>query len=111
MRQERQDFTSFFSKDIYNEGLIEMENKLLRLNDKSLSDVGLLPSVCSYNNSDIISRYNADELTAFVNDNVLKLVPDQTCKKHAFNKIIDSIDNCRGFFFRCSWRYRHNISS
>ena len=74
MRQERQDFTSLFSKDICNEGLIEMENKLLRLNDKSLSDVGLPALVRSYNSTDIVSRYIADELTAFVNDNVSKLV-------------------------------------
>ena len=96
IRQERQDFTLPFSKDIYNEGLIEMENKLLRLNDKSLSDVGLPPSVRSYNSTDIVSRYNADELTAFVNDNISKLVPDQ---KHAFDKIIDSVVNNRGKLF------------
>jgi len=42
IRQQNQDFTLSFNDDIYNQGLILIENKLIDQNDKRLSDFGYL---------------------------------------------------------------------
>jgi len=83
---------------IYNEGLIQIENKLLLLNDKSLSHFGLPSSVRKENNATytMAHHYNTNDLTSFVNENLTKLVPDQ---KHAFETIVDSVNNNKGKIF------------
>lgn len=87
-----------FTEVIYNEGLIEIENKLLELNDKNLSDFGLPSPVRTQNNTidTMVQQYNRNDLTAFVNDNVPKLVPDQ---RHAYETIVDSVNNNMGRLF------------
>lgn len=72
--------------------MIQIGNKLLQLNDKSLSDFGLPSAVRTENNaSDTITHhYNTNNLTAFVNEHLPKLVPDQ---RHAFQIIVDSVNN------------------
>ncbi|GBP31765.1 Alpha-(1,6)-fucosyltransferase [Eumeta japonica] len=90
IRQQNQDITLPYNEDIYNEGLIQIENKLLQLNDKSLSDFGLPSSVRTESNAaeTMTHRYDTNNLTAFVNENLPKLVPDQ---RHAFETIVDSV--------------------
>lgn len=98
IRQQNQDNTLPFTEVIYNEGLIEIENKLLELNDKNLSDFGLPSPVRTQNNTidTMVQQYNRNDLTAFVNDNVPKLVPDQ---RHAYETIVDSVNNNMGRLF------------
>ncbi|XP_045454816.1 uncharacterized protein LOC123664266 [Melitaea cinxia] len=99
IRQQNQDITLPYNEDIYNEGLIQIENKLLQLNDKSLSDFGLPSSVRTESNAaeTMTHRYDTNNLTAFVNENLPKLVPDQ---RHAFETIVDSVihDKRKVFF-------------
>ncbi|XP_060873906.1 ATP-dependent DNA helicase pif1-like [Metopolophium dirhodum] len=42
------------------------------------------------------NHYNTNDLTSFVNENLTKLVPDQ---KHAFETIVDSVNNNKGKIF------------
>ncbi|CAF4891096.1 unnamed protein product [Pieris macdunnoughi] len=44
----------------------------------------------------MVQQYNSNDLTAFVNDNVPKLVPDQ---RHAYETIVDSVNNNMGRLF------------
>lgn len=78
--------------------MIQIENKLLQLNDKSLSDFGLPSSVHTENSATntMAHHYNTNNLTAFVNENLSKLVPDQ---RYVFDIIIDSVNNDRNKFF------------
>lgn len=99
IRQQHQNFTLPFNDDIYNEGLIRIENKLLELNDKSLSDFGLPVPIRSQNDAMdtmLVRQYNISELTDYVNQNLPKLVPDQL---KAFDTIIDSVTNKKGKIF------------
>uniref|UniRef100_A0A2H1WN94 SFRICE_024390 n=1 Tax=Spodoptera frugiperda TaxID=7108 RepID=A0A2H1WN94_SPOFR len=82
-----------------DEGLIQIENKLLALNDKTLSDFGLPSPVRPVNNAiDImlVNPHNISELATFVNENLPKLVTDQ---KQAFNPIIYSVTYNKGNIF------------
>ncbi|XP_029342191.1 uncharacterized protein LOC115033555 [Acyrthosiphon pisum] len=74
IRQQNQDLALPYSEDIYNEGLIQIENKLLQLNDKSLSHFGLPSSVRTENNATytMAHHYNTNDLTSFVNENLIK---------------------------------------
>lgn len=92
IKQQNLNFTLPYNAEIYNQGLIQIENKLMQLNDKSLSDYGLPCSVRTENNGaeTITNHYDTNNLTAFVNENLPKLVPDQ---KYAFQTIIDSVIN------------------
>ncbi|XP_008187889.1 uncharacterized protein LOC103310661 [Acyrthosiphon pisum] len=98
IRQQNQDLALPYSEDIYNEGLIQMENKLLQLNDKNPNHFGLPFSVGTENNATytMADHYNTNDLTSFVNENLTKLVPDQ---KHAFETIVDSVNNNKGKMF------------
>ncbi|XP_055915855.1 uncharacterized protein LOC129948797 [Eupeodes corollae] len=84
--------------DVYNKGLIQIENKLLELNDKSLRDFGLPSPNRSQNVVDAIPCriYDVNELSEFVNSNVPKLVADQ---KIAYDAIIESVENNSGQLF------------
>nr|XP_036227979.1 uncharacterized protein LOC118682714 [Bactrocera oleae] len=92
IRQQNLNFTLPYNAEIYNQGFIQIENKLMQLSDKSLSDYGLPCSVRTENNGaeTITNHYDTNNLTAFVNENLPKLVPDQ---KYAFQTIIDSVIN------------------
>ncbi|GBP19399.1 ATP-dependent DNA helicase pif1 [Eumeta japonica] len=84
---------------MYNEGLLQLENRLLELNEKALNDFGLPSPIRPHNNaSDIIliRSYDTNELSVFINENLLKLVRDQ---RQAFDAIIDSVLNNRGLIF------------
>ncbi|GBP79936.1 hypothetical protein EVAR_75309_1 [Eumeta japonica] len=110
IRQQNQDITLPYNEDIYNEGLIQIENKLLQLNDKSLSDFGLPSSVRTESNAaeTMTHRYDTNNLTAFVNENLPKLVPDQ---RHAFETIVDSvIHDKEKFSFGCTWWNGKDVS-
>ncbi|GBP03336.1 hypothetical protein EVAR_101739_1 [Eumeta japonica] len=53
-------------------------------------------------------RYDTNNLTAFVNENLPKLVPDQ---RHAFETIVDSvIHDKEKFSFGCTWWNRKDVS-
>lgn len=98
-RQQNQDFTMPFNDVMYNEGLIQIENKLLALNDKTLSDFGLPSPVRPVNDAIdtmLVHPHNISELATFVNENLPKLVTDQ---KQAFDEIIDSVTNNKGKIF------------
>ncbi|GBP93562.1 hypothetical protein EVAR_90128_1 [Eumeta japonica] len=109
IRQQNQDITLPYNEDIYNEGLIQIENKLLQLNDKSLSDFGLPSSVRTESNAaeTMTHRYDTNNLTAFVNENLPKLVPDQ---RHAFETIVDSVIHDKSFLFGCTWWNGKDVS-
>lgn len=82
MRQQNQDLTLQFNDDMYNEGLIDIENKLLKFNEKSLRDFGLPSPIRSRNDSIdtlLVRQYNVNDLNDFVNENLPKLLSDQ-CK-------------------------------
>lgn len=84
---------------MFNEGLIQIENKLLQLNEKRLSDFGLPTPLRSRDDvldTTVIHQYNVSKLSDFVNDNLPKLVSDQLL---AFNTILDSVTNSRGKTF------------
>ncbi|XP_047534370.1 uncharacterized protein LOC125069008 [Vanessa atalanta] len=99
IRQQNQDSTLRYNYDVYNEGLILIENKLLEHNEKTLSDFGLPSPTRTHNNASdvILSRsYDNNALSLFVNENLAKLVRDQ---RQAFDVIIDSALNNRGKIF------------
>lgn len=84
--------------DVHNEGLIQIENKLLELNDKHLADFGL-PSPNRQQNIVHAIPYrphDINELSVFVNTHVPKLVADQ---KIAFDAIVQSVENHSGKLF------------
>lgn len=98
--QERNQYFSLpYNDDIYNEGLLQIENKLLELNEKILSDFGLPSPIRPHNNaSDVIltRSYDNNELSDSINENLPKLVRDQ---RQAFDAIINSVLNNRGKIF------------
>lgn len=99
IRQQNQDFSLPFNDNMFNKGLILIENKLMELNNKTLNDFGLPSSIRSQNDvleTMLIRRYNFDELKEFIEENLPKLVTDQ---KQAFNTIIDSVTNNEGKLF------------
>lgn len=51
IQQQHQDFTLPYDDEIYNDGLLQIENKLIELNDKSLSDFGLPSPIRSHDNA------------------------------------------------------------
>lgn len=99
MRHQNHDFTLPFTENIYNEGLIQIEDKLLELNDKHLTEIGLPPSNRLNNNplkATLKRPYDSNQLNAYIEENYPKLVPDQ---HQAFNMILDSVEHNKGKIF------------
>jgi len=75
IRHRNQDFTLFFNDDIYNQGLILIENKLIKQNDKRLSDF-CLPSPTQLRDDAVDTilthLYDTNKLTVFVNELQIK---------------------------------------
>lgn len=88
-----------FSEEIYNEGLILIEDKILELNDKTLNDFGL-PSPNRSNkpssHETLKKMHDKNQLTAYVKENLTRLIPEQL---QAFNKIIESVEQNKGKVF------------
>lgn len=87
MRHQNHDFTLPFTENIYNEGLIQIEDKLLELNDKNLTGFGLPPSNRLNDNpskATLKRPYDSNQLNAYIEKNYPKLVPDQHNKGKIF---------------------------
>lgn len=77
----------------------------MELNDKNLRDSGLPSPNRSKNVIDAIpSRtYNVNELLAFFNSNIAKLVVDQKIAFDTINKVIENNSGRQFFFGRAHW--------
>ncbi|GBP02221.1 hypothetical protein EVAR_87047_1 [Eumeta japonica] len=82
MRNENQDMTLAYNDDIYNDGLIIIEDKIHEISDKSLTDFGL--PAAKRNNSlldplEVALRkpYNLNDLNEYITENEPRLVNDQ----------------------------------
>jgi len=92
-----------FSEEIFNQGLIEIEDKVVCLSEKYLHEFGLTSPIRDNQNfndpyNSLFRRpYNIHELNNCVVVNLPKLVDDQ---RYSFNVIIDSVINnrCKVFF-------------
>ena len=90
-----------FSDEIFNRGLIEIEDKVVCLSEKYLVDFGMTSPNRENLNYDplelsIRQSYDIHQLKEFVQVNITKLVDDQ---KHAFDAIVDSVINNKGKIF------------
>jgi hypothetical protein len=92
-----------FSDEIFNRGLIEIEDKVVCLFEKYSTEFGMNSPVRNENASDpyklsMLRSYDNNRLQEFVEINLPKLVNDQ---KYTFNFIIESVMNHQGrvFFF------------
>ncbi|CAB3235853.1 unnamed protein product [Arctia plantaginis] len=95
MRNENQDMTLAYSDDIYNDGLIIIEDKIHEICDKSLTDFGLPASKRnnSHNNLDPLEvalrkPYDVNELNEYITENEPKLVNTQVT---AYNRVMHSV--------------------
>ncbi|KAL8601845.1 hypothetical protein ACOMHN_020580 [Nucella lapillus] len=90
-----------FSEEIYNSGLILLEEKVLSLGGKHLTDYAM-PAPQRHQEPHIgrhmlrETSYSQNELDMFVSTNEPLLVPDQ---KNAFHAVMDAIQEGNGGFF------------
>ncbi|XP_023247714.1 uncharacterized protein LOC111643757, partial [Copidosoma floridanum] len=91
-----------FSEEVFNRGLIEVEDKIISLSEKNLTAFGLNSLVrdelCTNDPLEHSIRHGYDHnyLYNYVEQNLPKLVPDQ---RQAFDRIIDSVLNSSGKVF------------
>ena len=100
-RTRLNDLQFTFSDEIFNRGLIEIEDKVVCLSEKYLPEFGMNSPVRNENASDpfefsILRSYDNNRLQEFVEINLPKLVNDQ---KYAFNVITESVMNHQGRVF------------
>lgn len=103
IRNENQDMTLAYSDDIYNDGLMIIEDKIHEICDKSLTDFGLPASKRnnSHNNLDpfevaLRKPYDVNELNNYITENEPKLVSDQVT---AYNHVMHSVQFNEGKTF------------
>jgi len=100
-RTRLNDLQFTFSDEIFNRGLIEIEDKVVCLSEKYLAEFGMNSPVRNENASDplefsILRFYDNNRLQEFVEINLPKLVNYQ---KYAFNVITESVMNHQGRVF------------
>lgn len=101
-RQRTNNFDLSYSDEIFNEGLILLEDKVLSLFEKNLSEFGLPTPVRNQQmrkdayNSIFRDEYDVTELENFVLSNAPKLVPDQ---RRAFTSVTESVGKNLGKVF------------
>jgi len=94
-RLQANNFDLAFSNDIFNEGLLLLEDKVLSLFEKRLTNFSLTQPIqnertlINASSSTFEIGYDIAELQNYVGNNSVKLVPDQ---RQAFDKITASID-------------------
>ncbi|GBP67241.1 hypothetical protein EVAR_45075_1 [Eumeta japonica] len=101
MRNENQDMTLAYNDDIYNDGLIIIEDKIHEISDKSLTDFGL--PAAKRNNSlldplEVALRkpYNLNDLNEYITENEPRLVNDQVT---TYNCVMKSVSFNEGKIF------------
>jgi hypothetical protein len=100
-RTRLNDLQFTFFDEIFNRGLIEIEDKVVCLSEKYLIEFGMNSPVQNENASDpfefsILRSYDNNRLQEFVEINLPKLVNDQ---KYAFNVFTESVMNHQGRVF------------
>lgn len=98
VREQRNNMSIPYSDDILNEGLIQIEDKLFELSEKTLADFALPSPVREATLIDSLRRpskqpYERLQLDNFVCTNLPNLVPDQ---RHVYDVIVDSVDKNKG---------------
>jgi len=94
-RLQANNFDLAFFNDIFNEGLLLLEDKVLSLFEKRLTNFSLTQPIqnertlINASSSTFEIGYDIAELQNYVGNNSVKLVPDQ---RQAFDKITASID-------------------
>jgi ATP-dependent DNA helicase PIF1 len=94
-RQQNNDECMPLSNDIINKGLIQIEDKIYLLSEKSLRDFGL-PSPQRINEIDSVRTtlvHDCNQLNEYVSNHLPNLVPDQ---RLAFDVIVNSVENNEG---------------
>ncbi|XP_055910686.1 uncharacterized protein LOC129945050 [Eupeodes corollae] len=100
-RSEQRNNELLFSDDIFNQGLILIEDKLLMLSDKRIDEYGL-PKPTRINQMDLQHQYTREiqydkqNLHQYVQENLPKLNSEQ---KLAFSQIKESVDLHKGKLF------------
>lgn len=101
-RCRKSDMTLQYSENIFNLGLIEIEDEVVALSEKHLADFGL-PSPMRIRREDdedllitLNQNYDLNELQMYVSSNESKLINDQ---QYAYDLIVDSVINNKGKIF------------
>lgn len=93
LHEDNQDLP--FSVDVFNEGLIILEDIIASFSDKRLRDFGILEP--SRQSSDYTrDTYSMCDVHRYLKENLPKLVPDQ---RTIFSAVIDSVQNDNGNLF------------
>ena len=93
LHEDNQDLP--FSVDVFNEGLIILEDIIASFSDKRLCDFGILEP--SRQSSDYTrDTYSMCDVHRYLKENLPKLVPDQ---RTIFSAVIDSVQNDNGNLF------------
>ncbi|GBP82438.1 hypothetical protein EVAR_51480_1 [Eumeta japonica] len=103
MRNENQDMTLAYNDDIYNDGLIIIEDKIHEISDKSLTDFGLPAAkeiILDPLEVALRKPYNLNDLNEYITENEPRLVNDQVT---TYNCVMKSVSFNEGkFSFGCS---------
>lgn len=102
IRNENGDITLQYTDEVYNEGIIIIEDKIHEICDKSLADFGLpAANRNNLNSMDPLEQafrrpYDLDKLNEYIFQNEPKLVNDQL---FAYNSVLNSVNFNEGKIF------------